>query len=88
MSTEWVKEHAKAMQPKQKPSIGRIVHVQWFGDTLPAIITKVRSDTEIDVTVFGSPDESKGAHRVTWLMLDDAPDSPATHGTWKWPPRS
>lgn len=71
---------------EQKPSIGRIVHSQAHGspngqhkaEARPAIISKVHSETEVDLTVFNP----------TGLFFNrcslGGPDVP---GSWFWPPR-
>lgn len=74
----------------QKPSIGRIVHVKWHGETLPAIITHVHSDTCVSVTVFGATYYVQGV-RHTWPALAGSSlsydEKLAIHETWAWPPR-
>lgn len=75
----------------QTPSIGRIVHVRWWGQTLPAIITAVHSPTEINATVFGQFGDQGCAHAAHLVHQEPASyRDAATHGdhrTWWWPPR-
>lgn len=78
----------------QPPSIGRIVHVNWFGWTLPAIITEVHSPSCVSVTLFGGAriepmtagpsGDTLPAQSVRSLTY--ATNIP-THYTWTWPPR-
>jgi hypothetical protein len=60
-----------------KPSVGRIVHVVEDGQPLPAIITKVHSDTCVNLRVFYDSNRN------------DAWRSSVTQGTaqgcWDWP---
>jgi len=68
---------------KQKPSIGRIVHVVHDGNHLPAIIGCLHSDICVSTTMFncfGAPAENK-----TSVVYDDSP-TPAEN-TWHWPER-
>jgi hypothetical protein len=69
----------------QKPSLGRIVH--FFPTTgsepLAAVITRVWSDTCVNLEVFGSaagPDETQGRF-PTSVVQGPGPR------TWSWPPR-
>lgn len=60
-----------------KPSVGRIVHVVEDGQPLPVIITKVHSDTCVNLRVFYDSNRN------------DAWRSSVTQGTaqgcWDWP---
>lgn len=93
-STDEMKKEAAAGEGQppritQRPSIGRIVHVMPItgGNVLPAIITRVHSDTmqstSVDVTVFGYgvPYAMSGVKYVD----HNRPDLPVGH--WTWPPR-
>lgn len=62
-----------------KPTIGRIVHFQTLdGQTLPAIVTRVFSDTCVNLEVFGVNTESRFPTSV--CMGGES-------GEWSWPPR-
>lgn len=63
-----------------KPSIGRIVHVctDANGTVEPAIITRVWSDTCINVTLF--PD-CADPHSLTSIVQGEGIHE------WQWPPR-
>lgn len=66
-----------------KPSVGRIVHYKstdesahWnHADTHPAIITRVHSDTCVNLTVF--PDANESVTRTSCVLGQQ----------WEWPPR-
>ena len=71
-----------------KPTIGRIVHYkntetekgfQQGADTVPALITRVFSDTCVNLTIF--QDAAELTRRQTSVMLGTEP------GTWAWPER-
>lgn len=66
-----------------KPGIGRIVHfVSSAGVHHAAIITRVKSDTEIDLNVFTSGED--GSVSETGCLLDNAGK---VVGSWHWPER-
>lgn len=74
----------------QKPSIGRIVLVALDptmnnGATIaPAVITRVWSDTSVNVRVLADSENLLWRTSLTYVdSLDD--DSP--RGSWAWPPR-
>jgi hypothetical protein len=78
---------AQALNPSQRPTIGRIVLVNLpaGGDArtfAPGIITRVWSDTAINVSVFRDGDAHVSPY--TSLVYDE-------HGhtlhSWSWPPR-
>ena len=72
------------------PSVGRIVLVPMDPATnngsniAPAIITRVWSDTCVNVRVLADSDAIKWRTSVT--QVDDAADTEGTHH-WSWPPR-
>lgn len=81
-----------------RPSVGRIVHYNFRGEILPAIIVKVTDSSRVNLQVFmdySSHASAKSGQvpesRLLWV-------SGATHkgiyttdefapGTWDWPPR-
>lgn len=68
------------------PSIGRIVHY-WFSGAstpVPAVITKVWSDTCVNLGVFGS-----GYSEVTSVARGeiDASGAQPSSRFWDWPPK-
>ena len=64
-----------------KPGIGRIVHfVSSAGVHHAAIITRVKSDTEIDLSVFTAGED--GSVSETGCLLDV--DGKIV-GSWHWP---
>lgn len=84
-----------------RPSVGRIVHYNFQGEILPAIIVKVTDSSRVNLQVFmdysshiSQVDGKSGPvpeSRLLWV-------SGATHkgiyttdeflpGTWDWPPR-
>lgn len=62
----------------QKPSVGRIVHVNDHGETRPGIIVGVRPDDTIDLTVFRPYGET--------MALAGASQGTA-NAQWRWPER-
>ena len=67
-----------------KPTIGRIVHVgtnQEYGSALPAIITKVHSDTDITVTRFNIDGTTESVRCGTYKQ-----GALEYHVDWQWPP--
>ena len=66
------------MAEQQKPSVGRIVHVDDHGDTRPAIVVGVRSDGSLDLTVFRPYGET--------MALAGAKQG-ESNGQWRWPER-
>ena len=71
----------------QKPSLGRIVLLSTDDGEIPAIITRVHSDTFINLFVFPDTDMQfrNFSPRVTCALLSDS-DEPQL-GRWRWPPR-
>lgn len=67
----------------QQPSIGRIVHFAAPGGIRPAIITKVHSESQVDLEVFGLGDDPEGC--LPALVNLGGPDTPRT---WFWPPHA
>lgn len=66
-----------------KPTVGHIVHVACeHGSTLPAIITKVMGDEQIQVTVF-HPDLPPENRSLKYKV----PYPPKGTLDWNWPPR-
>lgn len=64
-----------------KPSVGRIVHyVNTQGEHCAAIVTRVFSDTCVNLTVFGSDNMTYG---FTSILFNEG----ATAGSWHWPER-
>jgi hypothetical protein len=67
----------------EKPGIGRIVHfVSSSGVHHAAIITRVVSDTELDLNVFTSGED--GSVSETGVLLDGVA---TIVGSWHWPER-
>ena len=62
----------------QRPSIGRIVLFRKAGDTLPAIITQVWSQTLVNLTVF-----TDGGPTEPYSSVEQGDDE----RQWNWPPR-
>lgn len=62
-----------------KPTVGRIVHYQNGNIFAPAIVTRVWSDTCVNLTAFPDGDPPFCAGGVT----NDETDS----RRWAWPPR-
>jgi hypothetical protein len=61
-----------------KPTIGRIVHYQTAdGDTLPAMIVRVHSDTCVNLKVF--QDSTESSRHETSVIKGTSPR------TWAWP---
>ena len=63
-----------------KPSIGRIVHFHFESDViLPAIITRIWSDTCVNLKIFGNSSE----------VINDDYQTSVNQGTesgqWSWP---
>lgn len=82
------------MEPKA--SIGRTVHVMWFGTPKPAIITAVADDGKtIDATVFGgivpgtatAIAAAQTAHSLSFTAELWRREDETAHGWWFWPPR-
>jgi hypothetical protein len=74
-----------------KPSIGRVVHlvgVHAMGngvDVAPAIITRVWSDTLVNVTVF--PDCGTPHSATSVKLVDDETEARSLTNAAFWPPR-
>jgi hypothetical protein len=73
---------------EQKPSLGRIVlfraeHSNGATEH-PAIITRVWSDTCVNLTVF--PDYAAPVAKSSVAFSDDV-DNPNGLYAWRWPPR-
>lgn len=74
----------------QKPSVGRIVHYHRektdsvdhpLEEPVAAIITRVWSDTCVNLTLFA---DGRGEFKMTSVCLRDEQN---TEGVWSWPPR-
>lgn len=79
-------------EPKQKPSIGRIVHY-WPYDGNPnetspraAIITQVHSDTSVNLAFFEPHGKADYATSVPFEHLE-LPPLPERSARCRWPPR-
>ncbi len=73
-----------------KPSIGRIVHFVDSGYHYAAIITRVYSETIVDVTVFvppHSPQTGVEAVRPVVQIAGVFFSASGETGTWHWPER-
>ena len=75
--------------PEQKPSLGRIVlfrsHVSDGQSEHPAIITRVWTDTCVNLTVFPDYGEPKLFSSV--VQNEDVGTAHAGQQAWRWPPR-
>lgn len=76
-----------------KPTIGRVVHFNWSGARVPAVVTFVRNDTSVDLQTLGS--RGGGGEYTACSLASETPESAAKlneidtpHGTWSWPPRA
>lgn len=75
-----------------KPSLGRIVlfkskdplHLSNGADEAPAIITRVWSDTCVNLTVFRDATEPLA---VTSVVLAEDFEASGQWTAWRWPPR-
>lgn len=68
------------MNPNQKPTVGRIVHIHVENEQpLAAIIVHVWNDTCVNVTAFSSNGDPVGK---TSVLYGPGP------GNWAWPPRN
>lgn len=73
-----------------KPSVGRIVHVPADpaenngADVAPAVITRVWSDTCVNVRVLLDSDAIEWR---TSVVYTDSFDDDANRHRWTWPPR-
>ncbi|MFJ2477127.1 hypothetical protein ACIOWI_29835 [Streptomyces sp. NPDC087659] len=75
----------------QQPSIGRIVHVPMDpatnngADVAPAVITRVWSETCVNVRVLSD------GHAIEWrtsvMFLEDLAERASGYHFWTWPPR-
>lgn len=63
------------------PSIGRIIHVVSNGETIPAIITHVHTETCVNATAFNKNGTTTGRNSLT---LAEATDLTIEH-EWTWP---
>ena len=74
---------------EQKPSLGRIVlfrsHVSNGNSEHPALITRVWSDTCVNLTVF--PDNSEPKLFTSVVLNEDTDAAHAGQQAWRWPPR-
>lgn len=85
------------MEPKQKPSVGRVVHFSFSGHRLPAVITHVWSETCVNVAVLGgglTAPVGAGYEHSSSVLAEETPESASMpngmmtpHGSWSWPPR-
>lgn len=73
-----------------KPSIGRIIHINWHGQRVPGVITFVESDTIVRALRLD------GSNLITTplhLAAESEQSSKMVNGmltpnhTWSWPPR-
>ena len=65
---------------EQKPSVGRIVHFRQGDVTLAAIVTKVWSDTCVNLAYFTEGGSCSGRTSVIFgTGIEDC--------SWSWPPR-
>lgn len=81
--------------PRPSPSVGRIVHVLMDptmnngADVAPAIITRVWSDTTVNLRVLADGDST--LWRTSSIYTPDLGTVPADDPTrlnrWAWPPR-
>jgi hypothetical protein len=69
----------------QKPSLGRIVLFHELGkEPAPAIVTRVWTDTTVNITVFRDAIDSQPRTSVEYAD----PENPAGRSEfWSWPPR-
>lgn len=63
-----------------KPTIGRIVHYNDHGTTLPAIITAVHANGLVNLKIF-----EDGHSTQSWKQSVPQANSTAEHGAWRWP---
>lgn len=63
---------------QQKPSVGRVVHLKDGDVSLAAIVTKVWSDTCVNLAFFT---EGGSCSPRTSVLYGEGP------GEWSWPPR-
>ncbi len=81
--------------PEQQPGVGRIVHVSMDptmnngADMAPAIITRVWSDTTVNLRVLADSENLLWRTSSTYADdLDAIPaDDPTRLNRWTWPPR-
>lgn len=67
-----------------KPSIGRIVHFRSLqNDVCPAIITRVFTDTMVNLTIF--PDNAMPVARTSVPFDADFKAPVTAMGSWSWP---
>lgn len=66
-----------------KPSIGRIVHFVHNGVHLPAIVTKVWSDTCVNLHVFANGSDMTDSGTQTSVCSGENP----VGYSWHWPER-
>lgn len=73
---------------EQKPSIGRIVLFRSLesngSSEHPAVVTRVWSDTCVNLTVF--PDFGEPVLKTS-VNQNETLDSPNQNLAWRWPPR-
>jgi hypothetical protein len=68
-----------------KPTIGRIVHfVDDDGSEWPAVITRVFSDTRVNLQVFRDSDVTPR----TSVPLIEVSGDPSSRFSWHWPQRA
>lgn len=73
-----------ASQPKQVPSMGRIVITRReHHGTAPGIVTAVREDGSIDVQIFKADHMTHTAESMAEVKADDE-----SAVGWFWPPRT
>lgn len=73
----------------QTPTVCRIVQFKDnAGHIMPAIITRVWSDTLVNLTAFPDPSDASlqnAVERPTSVEYDDSLEQPYR---WRWPPRA
>lgn len=81
-------ETAKAMAPAaQKPTRGRIVDVLLHGETVPALITAVHSDTCVNAVLFGARPNGVDRMAVYYAESISLDASCFANRSWAWPKR-
>ncbi|HEY1900777.1 MAG TPA: hypothetical protein VGG49_13395 [Steroidobacteraceae bacterium] len=77
---------AAAPKPKQKVSLGRIVHHRdVHGLTHAAIVTKVHADGTASLHVFPHDAPSHHVHQVAEVSAEHDPESETHSSGWHWP---
>ncbi len=74
----------------QKPTIGRVVHLCFSGQRVPAVVTHVWSDTLVNLQPLGSKAGTSERTSIQYQDPDSASDlngMKTSHDTWSWPPK-